>query len=64
MSYRHKKAKTLKKIGRKMTKLGLEFGSVEEREREKSFLKSMKQWRIREKLILKNSLNNFWSVEN
>ena len=43
MSYRHKKAKTLKKIGWKMTKLGLEFGSVEEREREKSFLKSMKQ---------------------
>ena len=62
-----RRQKPWESFGRKTTKIWLEFGSVEEREREreKSFLKRLKQWRTREKLVLKkNSLNDFQSVEN
>ena len=55
--------KPREKFERKQQKFDLNLDRLE-REREKSFLKSLKKWRTREKLGLKNSLNEFWLVEN
>ena len=50
-----RRQKPWEKFGRKTTKIWFKFGPVgeREREREKSFLKSLKQWRTREKAYFK-----------
>ena len=60
-----RRKKPWEKFGWKMTKNGLESGSIEERERErKAFWKVWNNEEHVKKLILKNSLNDFWLVEN
>ena len=60
-----RRQKPWEKFGRKTTKIWLKFGSVKERERERKAL--WKVWNSKDhvkKLVLKNSLKDFWSVEN
>ena len=60
-----RRQKPWEKFERKTTKIWLESGSVWERERErKAFWKVWNNEEHVKKLILKNSLNDFWLVEN